>query len=108
MRKSRVIRVMKYSAVDHHREILEDAREGGGREAIDLVSRSREREGKMGRVGRISHGSIRILRTNVTRLVVVESLAEGATCLTHINGVSDEETRRYFQIQPRNSWILAI
>lgn len=48
MRKSRVIRIIKYGAMDHHREILEDAGERG----VDLVSRSREREGKVRRVGR--------------------------------------------------------
>jgi len=50
MRKSRVICIVKYGAVDHHREILEEAEEKGG--DVDLVSRSREREVKKGRVGR--------------------------------------------------------
>jgi len=60
--------------------------EGEGRGGFDLVSCSREREVKKGKSEEgISYGSIRILRTNVTRHIVVESLAEDdAMCLTYI------------------------
>lgn len=72
--------------MDHHRKILEDARGEGGRPSF---SGKRREEGENGE--EISHGSIRILRTDVTRLVVVEYLAEDATCLTHI---MENQTRR--------------